>query len=52
MNERIERREAGQTMAEYSVVLTIITVAILGAFALFARGVFTAIARAAGIVAG
>ena len=36
-------REDGQTMAEYGVVLTVITIATLGALQYLAGGVFKAI---------
>ena len=42
--------ESGQTMAEYGVVLTVITIACLGALALLAGNVITAIARVAGLI--
>jgi Flp pilus assembly pilin Flp len=42
--------ESGQTMAEYGVVLTVITIACLGALSLLAGNVIGAIARVAGII--
>jgi Flp pilus assembly pilin Flp len=42
--------ESGQTMAEYGVVLTVITIASLGALALLAGNVIAAIARVAGLI--
>ncbi|MEO8291049.1 MAG: Flp family type IVb pilin [Gaiellaceae bacterium] len=36
----IRRREEGQTMAEYGVILAIITVFIIGALVLLASGIF------------
>jgi Flp pilus assembly pilin Flp len=42
--------ESGQTMAEYGVVLTVITIACLGALALLAGNVISAIARVAGLI--
>ena len=43
-------KESGQTMAEYGVVLTVITIACLGALALLAGNVINAIARVAGLI--
>jgi Flp pilus assembly pilin Flp len=43
-------KESGQTMAEYGVVLTVITIACLGALSLLAGNVINAIARVAGII--
>ena len=51
--EALRRRslaETGQTMAEYSVVLTVITIACLGALALLAGNVIAAIGRVAGLI--
>jgi Flp pilus assembly pilin Flp len=42
--------ESGQTMAEYGVVLTVITIACLGALALLAGSVINAIGRVAGLI--
>ena len=42
--------ESGQTMAEYGVVLTVVTIACLGALALLAGNVISAIARVAGLI--
>ena len=42
--------ESGQTMAEYGVVLTVITIACLGALALLAGTVINAIGRVAGLI--
>ena len=42
--------ESGQTMAEYGVVLTVITIACLGTLALLAGNVINAIARVAGLI--
>jgi Flp pilus assembly pilin Flp len=42
--------EQGQTMAEYSIVLTVITIGCITAFALLASGVVSAIGRAAGLI--
>ena len=41
-------REEGQTMAEYAVVLGVITVAIITAFAALAGGIEKLVLRAAG----
>ena len=43
-------QESGQTMAEYGVVLTVITIACLGALSLLAGNVISAIARVAGLI--
>jgi Flp pilus assembly pilin Flp len=43
-------KESGQTMAEYGVVLTVITIACLGALALLAGNVINAIGRVAGLI--
>jgi Flp pilus assembly pilin Flp len=42
------QREEAQTMTEYAVVLTVITIACLGAFTLLAAASTGAIARVAG----
>ena len=42
-------KESGQTMAEYGVVLTVVTLATLGALALLAGNVINAIGRVAGL---
>jgi Flp pilus assembly pilin Flp len=44
------RREDGQTMAEYGVVLTVITVACLAAFVLLAAASTNALTRVAGLL--
>jgi Flp pilus assembly pilin Flp len=44
------KNESGQTMAEYGVVLTVVTIACLGALALLAGNVITAIGRVAGMI--
>jgi len=44
------RREEGQTMAEYGVVLAVITIAVFGALALLSGNIVTAINRVAAIV--
>ena len=43
-------QESGQTMAEYGVVLTVVTLATVGALALLAGNVIGAIARVAGLI--
>jgi Flp pilus assembly pilin Flp len=50
--ERLNRSdsEAGQTMAEYGVVLAVITIAVFGALALLSGHIVTAINRVAGYV--
>ena len=47
---RFLKDESGQTMAEYGVVLTVITIACLGALALLAGSVIGAISRVAGLI--
>ena len=42
-------REDGQTMAEYGVVLAVITIAVFGALALLAAASTGAISRVAGL---
>jgi Flp pilus assembly pilin Flp len=44
------RREEGQTMAEYGVVLTVITLAIVTAFAVFGTGIERSILRAVALI--
>lgn len=46
------KRDEGQTMAEYGVVLAVITIAVFGALALLSGNIVTAIERVAGFVAG
>jgi Flp pilus assembly pilin Flp len=43
-------REDGQTMAEYGVVLAVITIAVFGALALLSRHIVTAVTRVAGYI--
>ena len=43
-------REDGQTMAEYGVVLAVITIAVFGALALLSGHIVTAISRVAGSI--
>ena len=47
---RLVSNESGQTMAEYGVVLTVITIAALGALSLLAGNVIAAIGRVAGLI--
>jgi Flp pilus assembly pilin Flp len=47
---RSPRDEKGQTMAEYAVVLAVITIAVFGALALLAGNIVTAITRVAGYI--
>lgn len=44
------KREEGQTMAEYGVILAVITVAVLGALALLSGNITNAINRVAGAI--
>ena len=44
-------REDGQTMAEYGVVLAVITIAVFGALALLSGDVVNALTRVAGYLA-
>ena len=50
--ERLNRSESetGQTMAEYGVVLAVITIAVFGALALLSGHIVTAINRVAGYI--
>ena len=47
--ERLNR-EDGQTMAEYGVVLAVITIAVFGALALLSGNIVNAISRVAGYI--
>lgn len=47
---RLFSDESGQTMAEYGVVLTVITIACLGALGFLAGNVINAIGRVAGLI--
>jgi Flp pilus assembly pilin Flp len=49
-HKRFFSDEAGQTMAEYGVVLTVITIACLGALGLLAGNVVNALGRVAGLI--
>jgi Flp pilus assembly pilin Flp len=46
------KREEGQTMAEYGVVLAVITLAVIGAITLLSDNVRTALENVAGIMPG
>lgn len=46
------RREEGQTMAEYGVVLSVITVAIIAAISLLSTNVGNALDNVAGLLPG
>lgn len=46
------KREEGQTMAEYGVVLAVITLAVIGAITLLSDNVRSAIENVAGILPG
>jgi Flp pilus assembly pilin Flp len=46
------KREQGQTMAEYGVVLAVITLAVIGAITLLSDNVRTALENVAGIMPG
>jgi Flp pilus assembly pilin Flp len=44
------KREEGQTMAEYGVVLAVITIAVFGALALLSGNIVGAVTRVAGYI--
>jgi Flp pilus assembly pilin Flp len=46
------KREEGQTMAEYGVVLAVITLAVIGAITLLSDNVRAALENVAGIMPG
>jgi len=48
--ERLNNSEDGQTMAEYGVVLAVITIAVFTALALLSGNIVNAISRVAGYV--
>ena len=48
--ESLRRREEGQTMAEYGVVLAVITVASVGVFTVLSGGVMSSIAKVTGLL--
>jgi Flp pilus assembly pilin Flp len=51
MLKMLRREHDGQTMAEYGVVLTVITIGCLGAMMLLGGNIVSALGRVAGIVA-
>jgi Flp pilus assembly pilin Flp len=50
--DSLRRREEGQTMAEYGVVLAVITLAVIGAITLLSTNVRNAISSVANILPG
>jgi Flp pilus assembly pilin Flp len=48
--ETLRHREEGQTMAEYGVVLAVITIAVIGAITLLSDNVRTALENVAAIL--
>ena len=50
--DSLRRREEGQTMAEYGIVLAVITIAVIGAITLLAGNVRGALENVAGILPG
>ena len=50
--DALRRREEGQTMAEYGVVLAVITLAVIGAITLLSDNVRNAIENVAGVLPG
>jgi len=46
----LKKREEGQTMAEYGVVLAVITIAVFGALTLLSGNITNAISRVAGFI--
>jgi Flp pilus assembly pilin Flp len=50
--EALKKREEGQTMAEYGVVLAVITLAVIGAITLLSSHVRNAITSVANILPG
>jgi Flp pilus assembly pilin Flp len=50
MTSRLLRNEQGQTMAEYSVVLAVVTLLVIGSITLLATGLAGQITRIAGYV--
>jgi Flp pilus assembly pilin Flp len=46
----LKRREDGQTMAEYGVVLAVITIAVFGALTLLSGNIEGAVTRVAGFI--
>jgi Flp pilus assembly pilin Flp len=50
--ESLKKREEGQTMAEYGVVLAVITLLVIGAISLLSTNVRNAITNVANILPG
>ena len=50
--DSLRRREEGQTMAEYGIVLAVITIAVIGAITLLAGNSRGALESVAGILPG
>jgi Flp pilus assembly pilin Flp len=50
--EALKKREEGQTMAEYGVVLAVITIAVIGAITLLSSHVRSAITSVANLLPG
>jgi Flp pilus assembly pilin Flp len=50
--DSLRGREEGQTMAEYGIVLAVITIAVIGAITLLADNVRGALENVAGILPG
>lgn len=48
--ESLRKREEGQTMAEYGVVLAVITIAVFGALALLSGNIVTVLERVASYI--
>jgi Flp pilus assembly pilin Flp len=48
----LSRREEGQTMAEYGVILAVITVAIIGALVLLSSGIRNNLMSVVGVLNG
>ena len=46
----LQTREEGQTMAEYGVVLAVITIAVFGALSLLSGNIVNAVSRVAGYI--
>ncbi|HET7855831.1 MAG TPA: hypothetical protein VFL41_05190 [Gaiellaceae bacterium] len=46
----LQSREEGQTMAEYGVVLAVITIAVFGALSLLSGNIEAAVTRVAGYI--
>ncbi len=50
--DALRRRQEGQTMAEYGIVLAVITIAVIGAITLLAGNIRGALESVAGILPG